>query len=178
MMAELREYLLNFSEGREAALQERLEVWQRLYDLASYTPSVTDDSVRALYYYAFAHSIHAVLPENPYANFVLALDNDGMRKTEEAARSASPKSLGAWAMRLMLRSRNQEAANVLEQAASVAPQHPLPRLLLGVVAWSEGHAEEASRQIQQGLDLLSTDGLRQMVAVLLQESGVPVPRRK
>jgi len=177
-MAELREYLLNFSEGREAALQERLEVWQRLYDLASYTPSVTDDSVRALYYYAFARRIHAVLPENPYANFVLALDSDGMRKSEETAWSASPKSLGAWAMRLMLLSRNQEAANVLEEAASIAPQHPLPRLLLGVVAWSEGHAEEASRRIQQGLDLLSTDALRQMVAVLLQESGVPVLRGK
>jgi hypothetical protein len=67
---------------------------------------------------------------------------------------------------------------VLQQAASTAPQHPLPRLLLGVVAWSEGHAEEANRQIQQGLDLLSTDALRQMAAVLLQESGVPVPLRK
>jgi len=178
-MAELRRYLRNFAPEREAALQERLEAWQRLYDLASYTVSVPDDSVRALYYYTLAHRIHAVLPDNPYANLVLVLDDDGMRKSEEeAARFANLKSLGAWAMRLMLRSRYQEAVTVLQQAASTAPQHPLPRLLLGVVAWSEGHAEEANRQIQQGLDLLSTDALRQMAAVLLQESGVPVPLRK
>lgn len=76
-------------------------------------------------------------------------------------------ALGAWAMRLMLRSRDQEAMTVLQQASSMAPQYPLPRLLLGVVAWSEGRAEEANSQIRQGLDLLSTDALRQMWAACL-----------
>jgi hypothetical protein len=51
-------------------------------------------------------------------------------------------------------------------------------LLQGVVAWSQGRAEEADRQIRQGLDLLSDSSLHQMVVALLQESGVPVPLRK
>ncbi len=175
---ELRKYLSNFSPEREAALQERLDAWQRFYDLASYTVSVPDDSVKALYFYAAAHRIHAVIPDNAFANLVLVLDDNGMRKSEEAARSANLNSLGAWAMRLMLRSRYQEAAIVLQQAASMAPHYPLPRLLLGIVASSQGHTEEANRQIQQGLDLLGTDALRQMVSALLQESGVPIPPRK
>jgi spermidine synthase len=177
-IAELQRYLSNFPPEREANLQERMEAWQRLNELASYAPSVPDESVRALYYYALACRIHAVLPDNPYANLVLALDDDGMRKGEEAAQSAGMKSLGAWVMRLILRSRYQEAAALLQQAASQAPQHPLPRLLLGIVAWSEGRAEEADRQIQLGMDLLSNDALRNMAAAFLYDSGVPVPLRK
>jgi len=175
---ELRKYLGNFSPEREAALQERLAAWQRLYDLASYTVAVSDDSVRALYYYATAYRIHAVLPNNPYANFLLAIDDNGMKKNEEAARFANLRSLGSWAMRLMLRLRYYEAAIVLQQAALMAPQYPLPRLLLGVVAWSEGQNEEAKSQIRRGLDLLSTDDLRQMAVTLLQEIGAPVPLRQ
>jgi len=177
-MAELRKYLLNFAPEREAALAERIEAWQRLNDLMSYTVSGSDDTVRALYYYALARRIQAVLPDNPYADLVLVLDDAGMRRLETLARSANLKSLEAWAMRLMLRSRYQEAVTVLQQAAAIAPQEALPRLLQGVVSWSEGHAEEADRQIRQGLDLLGNDSLRQMVIVLLQESRVPVPPRK
>lgn len=176
--AELQKYLSNFSPDREAALQERTEAWQNLYDLNTYSPAVSDESVRALYYYALARSIHAVLLDNPYANLLLLLDDDGMREIEESAQSASPKSLGAWAMRLMLLSRYGEAETVLQQAASEAPQHPLPRLLLGVAAWSEGRTDEATRQIQLGMDLLSSDAVRQMVAELLQRSGIQVPRWK
>jgi spermidine synthase len=141
-------------------------------NLATYTVSVLDDSVRALYYYSSAHRIRAVLPDNHYTNQVLVLDVEGIRNLQEAARSANPKALEAWAMRLILQSRYHEAVNVLQQAALLAPQYPLPKLPLGVVAWSEGRIEEANRQIQQGMDLLGTDVLRKMTAVLLQESGV------
>jgi spermidine synthase len=177
-MAELQKYLVNLSPGRQAALQERLEAWQQLNDLASYSPSVPDETVRALYYYALAHRIRRVLPENRYVDLVLELDSNGMRKYEEAVRSDNPKAVGAWIMRLMLQLRYPEARALLQQAVEKTPRHPLPRLLLGIMAWSDGFAEEGQRQIAQGLDLLSTDSLRQMAMSLLQGSGIPIPRWK
>ncbi len=177
-MAELQKHMINFPPYLLAALQQRMEAWQRLYDLNTYAPKVSDESVRALYYYALARRIHAELANNPYADALLSLDGDGMKKSEEAAMSVSPKSAGAFAMRLMLQSRYPEAEAVLRRAAAAAPLHPLPRLLLGVMASSQGRAEEADLLIRQGMSLLDTDDLRQMVAALLQESAVPIPGQK
>ena len=176
-LAELLQYLHNMPPEQEAALQERVEAWQRLHELASLTPTVPDESIRALYYYALAYRIHTVLQGNPYADMVLALDEEGMRKSAEEARSPSPKSLGAWAMRLMLRTRHREAAAVMEQAAAMAPQHPLPQLLLGISAWSQGHADEAAHRIRQGMALLASDALRKMADELLKDIGAPVPQQ-
>ena len=176
-LAELLQYLHNMPPEQEAALQERVEAWQRLHELASLTPTVPDESIRALYYYALAYRIHTVLQGNPYADMVLALDEEGMRKSAEEARSPSPKSLGAWAMRLMLRTRHREAAAVMGQAAAAAPQHPLPQLLLGISAWSQGHADEAAHRIRQGMALLASDALRKMADELLKDIGAPVPQQ-
>ena len=171
-IAELREYLRNLPSGQDAPLAQRVEAWQELFDFAGSTVSVPDDSVRALYYYSRARRIRVGLPDNRYAGFLLQLDESGMRQIEDAARSGSPKSVGAWAIRLILLGRSAEAEAILAQAAARAPQHPLPRLLLGVLASAEGHADAASREIRQGLDLLSTPALRQIAVTLLQEGGV------
>ena len=171
--AELLGYLSKLPPEREAALQERMDAWQRVYELASTTPSVADDSVRALYYFALARRIHTVLPDNPYAAMVMGIDEAGMRKSEAEARSAGTRSLGARAMRLLLRSRYLEAAAVLQPAAAATPDHPLPHLLLGIGAWLQGHAEEAGIEIREGMGLLGTDALRRMAAELLQDIGVP-----
>lgn len=175
---ELRKYLRNFPQDQEAALQLHLEAWQRLYDMGSYTLSIPDESLRVLYNYALAGRIRSVLTDNPYADLVLALDDDGMQKSAEAARSGNMKPLGDWVMRLMLRARNEEAAAALRQAVDAYPQHPLPRLLLGIIAASAGRADEAGREIRQGMDLLTGDPARNAAAVLLQECGIPVPARK
>ena len=174
-MAELKKYLHDFAPEREAALQQQLDAWQQFYDLVSYTVSVPDDSIRALYFYASALRFLEALGDNPFVFHVLALDDEGMRKSQEAARSGDPKSLGAWAMRLMLRSRDREAVAALQQAASVAPRYPLPRLLLGLLARSQGHAEKGDQQIRQGLQFFASDDLRRMATSLLQEIGYRLP---
>jgi spermidine synthase len=174
-IAELRPYLRNLPPELDLALEQRMDAWQRLYDTGSYTVSVPDDSVRLLYYYAQARRILSALPHNPYARLVLALDDDGMVKSEAAARWDNIKTIGDWSMRLMLRSRDREAAATLQQAIRTAPRHPLPWLLLGIVTAGQGHSEEGNRDILQGMDLLASDAARRTVAVLLQEIGVPVP---
>jgi spermidine synthase len=177
-LEELRKHLRNFPQDQDAALQLHMDAWQRLYDMSSYTVSVPDDSLRALYYYALACRIRSVLADNPYADFVLGLDDYGMQKSAEAARAGAMKPLGDWAMRLMLRARREEAAALLRQAMELFPQHPLPGLLLGVNAFSAGRADEARREIRQAMDLLATDATRNTAALLLQECGISVPAPK
>jgi hypothetical protein len=134
--------------------------------------------VRVLYDYALSRRIRSVLPDNPYADLVLALDDYGMRKCAEAAQSGGMKPLGEWAMRLILHARAEEASAILRQAAEAFPQHPLPRLLLGIAASSSGSADEAGRQIRLGMDLLAGEPARNTAAILLQECGIMVPARR
>jgi hypothetical protein len=99
-----------------------------------------------------------------------AIPPDGTLAGDSCERCVSARARLAEASRLLRRKEWQAAATPLREAATLNPDHYLPHLLLGRVAFEQGQWAEATRHLETARALYPAFGSeREMVRTLLRQ---------